>query len=301
MTEQRNINGDNDTSFRSEGNRAQHRPTMRIDAHQHFWRYHPVTHEWINAEMTAIRKDFLPADLAPVLERNKIDGCVAVQADQSEQETEFLLGLAKENAFIKGVVGWVDLRAEDIEERLAHYKQNSDLKGFRHILQGEEPGFMLQPDFLKGISLLNDHGFSYDVLIFPQHLEAALQLVRHFPQQSFVIDHLAKPGIKDHLIDEWKKGIGAIAEHPNVYCKVSGMVTEADWQNWKPADLYPYLDVVTEAFGTGRLIYGSDWPVCLVAASYDEMIAPVKEYYASFSASEQQKIFGANAMDFYHL
>jgi L-fuconolactonase len=277
------------------------RPAITIDSHQHFWNYDPITHEWVNDEMLVIRKDFLPADLATVLKENNIDGCVAVQADQSENETDFLIGFARENDFIKGVIGWADLRADDIEARLAHYKERAIVKGFRHILQGEEPEFMLQKDFLHGISLLQKFGFTYDVLVFPKHLEAGLQLVKQFPEQSFVIDHIAKPDIKNGSVDDWAKGIKAIAQYSNVYCKVSGMVTEADWKNWNAADLHPYLDVVTAAFGTDRLMYGSDWPVCLVAASYEQVIAPVKKYYSSFTQNEQEKIFGANAVDFYHL
>lgn len=272
-----------------------------IDAHQHFWHYHPVTQNWINEDMAVIRKDFLPADLAPVLRENTIDACVAVQADQSEKETEFLIRLANENSFIKGVVGWVDLRAENIRERLLLYRQYPVVKGFRHILQGEEPGFMLQPGFLRGIAALKEFGFTYDILIYPKHLSAALELVKQFPDQPFVIDHMAKPFIKDGLIEEWKKGIQAIARYPNVYAKVSGMVTEADWNKWKALDFVPYLDTVTEAFGINRLLYGSDWPVCLVAASYADMIGMVRNYFLSFSPAEQASVFGGNAANFYHL
>ncbi len=272
-----------------------------LDAHQHFWHYDPVAHSWINEEMSVIRKDFLPNDLQPVLKQNAVDGCIAVQADQTEAETDFLIQLARENSFIKGVVGWVDLRAENIRERLLHYQQYNIVKGFRHILQGEEPAFMLQPDFVRGIAALKEFGYTYDILIFPKHLTAAFELVKQFPDQFFVIDHIAKPFIKDGLIDDWKEGIKALAQFPNVYCKVSGMVTEADWQNWKPADFIPYLDTVTEAFGTHRLLYGSDWPVCLVAASYTDMIGMVRNYFLSFTAAEQEAVFGGNAAKFYQL
>lgn len=280
---------------------AQSTPYKGIDAHQHFWRYHATEHAWITDEMQAIRKDFLPADLAPVLEQNGMNGCVAVQADQSERETDFLVTLATQHDFIKGVVGWVDLRADNIAGRLEHYKRYPVVKGFRHILQGEDPAFMLQPSFLRGIGRLREFGFTYDVLVYPHHLEAVLSLVQRFPEQPFVIDHLAKPLIKQNIIDDWSDAMRAIAQHPNVFCKVSGMVTEADWHNWKKEDLYPYLDVVTEAFGTNRLLYGSDWPVCLVAASYESMMEPVREYYASFTTEEQENIFGNNAIQFYHL
>ena len=274
---------------------------MRIDSHQHFWHYEPIKHEWIDDEMANIRKDFLPEDLAPILHTNQVDGCVAVQADQTEEETNFLIALAKQHSFIKGVVGWVDLRAEHIEERLAYFQQEPIVKGFRHVLQGEEPAFMLQQSFKNGISKLKDFNFTYDLLLFPQHLKSATELVKENPDQAFVIDHIAKPFIKKGIIDGWKQDIQAIAQLPNVSIKVSGMVTEADYKNWKKEDFTPYLDVITEAFGTDRILFGSDWPVCLVAASYAEMQLIPKEYYASFSTSEQEKIFGLNAQNFYNL
>lgn len=272
-----------------------------IDAHQHFWRYDVVTHEWINDEMSVIRRDFLPAQLEPVLKQNGISGCVAVQADQSEKETDFLLQLAEEHDFIKGVVGWVDLRADNIKERLDHYKAFRLLKGFRHILQGEAPEFMLQPGFINGIAALHEYRFTYDILVFPQHLKAVLELVSKFPDQPFVIDHIAKPYIKDGLITEWKKDMEQFSIFENVYCKISGMVTEADYHHWKPADFTPYLDATVNAFGTKRILYGSDWPVCLVAANYTDMLNIVKTYFASFTATEQEDFFGNNATRFYQL
>lgn len=274
---------------------------MRIDAHQHFWRYNPVQHEWIDDAMAVIRKDFLPTDLRPVLQENNVDGCIAVQADQTEAETNFLIDLANENNFIKGVVGWVDLRAENIVERLAHYKQFNSVKGFRHVLQGEEPSFMLQPNFLRGIAALKEFNYTYDILIFPKHLSAAIELVQQNPNQQFVIDHIAKPYIKAGLIDEWKKDITAIAQFENVHCKISGMVTEADYLSWKSADFIPYLDAVVTAFGTKRIMFGSDWPVCLVAASYQQMLQIVQQYFSTFSIAEQQDFFGNNAASFYHV
>ena len=272
-----------------------------IDAHHHFWRYDVVTHEWINDEMSVIRKDFLPAQLEPVLKQNDISGCVAVQADQSEKETDFLLQLAEEHDFIKGVVGWVDLRADNIKERLDHYKAFRLLKGFRHILQGEAPEFMLQPGFINGIAALQEYRFTYDILVFPQHLKAVLELVSKFPDQPFVIDHIAKPYIKDGLITDWKKDMEQFSIFENVYCKISGMVTEADYHHWKPADFTPYLDATVNAFGTKRILYGSDWPVCLVAANYTDMLNIVKTHFASFTATEQEDFFGNNAIRFYQL
>ncbi|MDE3237279.1 MAG: amidohydrolase family protein [Bacteroidota bacterium] len=274
---------------------------MRIDAHQHFWYYEPVKHAWIDDAMQAIRKNFFPDDLQPLLTQYQIDGCVAVQADQTEAETDFLLSLASENEFIKGVVGWVDLRSPAIHERLAHYAQFKMVKGFRHVLQGEEPSFMLQPSFLNGIAALKQHNFTYDILIFPQHLQSAIELVKRFPDQPFVIDHVAKPYIKAGLIDEWKSDMKRIAEYPNVYCKVSGMVTEADYYQWKREDFTPYLDAVVEAFGMNRLMYGSDWPVCLVAATYEQMLNITEQYFAAFSAEERLLFYGSNAVKFYKL
>ena len=272
-----------------------------IDAHQHFWHYHPVQHSWINDEMAVIRKDFLPEDLQPVLQENGVEGCIAVQADQTEAETDFLLQLAAENNFIKGVVGWVDLQAKNLQDRLEHYAHVPAIKGFRHILQGEKPEFMLQSSFKSGFGLFKYYNFTYDILIYPRHLPAALQLVKQFPDLPFVVDHIAKPYIKNGLIDKWKKDMIAIAQYPNVHCKISGMVTEADMRNWKQPDFAPYLDVVTEAFGINRIMYGSDWPVCLAAGSYNAVMGIVKKYFAAFSASEQQSFFSKNASAFYHL
>ena len=272
-----------------------------IDSHQHFWNYHPVKHEWIDNEMAIIRQDFLPSDVISILDENNIDGCVAVQADQTEKETDFLVSLAKENEFIRGIVGWVNLRADDVKERLNHYSQSSAIKGFRHILQGEDPSFMLQPDFLRGIAALKEFNFAYDILIFPKHLTAAIELVKKNPNQLFVVDHIAKPNIKKGLIDEWKKDIQTIAQFENVYCKISGMVTEADYHHWKKSDFIPYIDAVVESFGTNRIMFGSDWPVCTVAATYQQVQDIVKTHFKSFTKNEQDLFFGENAVKFYKL
>lgn len=275
---------------------------MRIDSHQHFWKYDPIDYDWINDEMAVIRKDFFPGDLEPLLKQNGFDGCVAVQAHQSEQETEQLLNYANQYKFVKGVVGWVDLQADNIEARLAHYQQFEKLKGLRHVLQGEpQRDLMLQPRFKKGISLLSKFGFTYDILIFPDQLRFAKELVKEFSQQAFVIDHIAKPYIKDKKTEEWEADMQAIAQHDNVYCKISGMVTEADWQTWKIDDFKPYLDIVVNSFGTSRVLFGSDWPVCLVAGSYEKVLEIVKNYFNPFSAQEQDLVFGENAVKFYNL
>jgi L-fuconolactonase len=274
---------------------------MKIDAHQHFWQFDPVRDAWINEEMFVIRRDFMPEDLQPILQSTDIQGCIAVQADQSEAETHFLLNLAQQNDFIKGVVGWVDLCSSNVEERLAYFSQFPLLKGFRHILQGEKPEFMLQKDFINGVKLLKKYHFTYDILVFPHHLSAVKEFLQQFDNQSFIIDHLAKPYIKKGEIEAWAKDMQAIAQFENVYCKISGMVTEADWQHWQVEDFKPYLDVVTEAFGNQRLVYGSDWPVCLLAAEYSQQFNIVKDYFADFSEAEKAQIFGQNAVDFYKI
>jgi L-fuconolactonase len=275
---------------------------LKIDAHQHFWNFDPVRDSWITDEMSVIRKDFLPEHLQPILQENGFDGCVAVQADQSEGETKFLLELANKNDFIKGVVGWIDLLSENIKERLSHYEPFKKLKGFRHILQGEKDrAYMLKPEFTGGINELKQFNYTYDILIFPDQLQFTKKFVESFPEQKFVIDHLAKPYIKDKKIDRWKEDLQQLAQYENVYCKISGMVTEADWQNWKQEDFIPYMDVVMNAFGTDRTMFGSDWPVCLLAANYTGVADIVKNYFSSFSQNEQDKFFGHNAIKFYNL
>jgi L-fuconolactonase len=274
----------------------------RIDAHQHFWKFDPVRDSWITDEMKVIQKDFLPNDLHTVLIQNNFDGCVAVQADQSENETQFLINLAHTNDFIKGVVGWINLQANDIEETLEYYKVFPVVKGFRHILQGEQDRkFMLGTKFMRGIGLLQKNNFTYDILIHTDQLKYVKDFVAAFPNQKFVIDHLAKPNIKKRDLEEWKKDIGAVAEYENVYCKISGMVTEADWENWKEDDFIPYMNTVVESFGTDRLMFGSDWPVCLVAATYSQVVNIPARYFFSFSGEEQDKFFGGNAIQFYNL
>jgi L-fuconolactonase len=274
----------------------------RIDAHQHFWKFDPVRESWITDEMAVIQEDFYPNDLNLLLERNGFDGCVAVQASQSEEETDFLVSLARSHSFIKGVVGWVDLQADGITDRLAQYKLFNIVKGFRHVLQGEpQRDLMLRPAFKRGIAALQQYGFTYDILIYEDQLQYISEFVSAFPDQPFVIDHLAKPNIKECKIDEWKRSIVSVAQFENLSCKISGMVTEAAWKAWKEEDFRPYLDVVAEAFGPGRIMFGSDWPVCLVAASYDEVVGLVTDYFSSFTKDEQEKFFGGNAIRFYQL
>lgn len=275
---------------------------MNIDAHQHFWKFDPVRDSWMTDEMKVIQRDFLPDDLAPILEANGIKGCVAVQASQTEAETDFLLELASNHDFIKGIVGWVDLRSNDIGDRLAHYASFAKVKGFRHVVQGENDSeFMLRPQFKVGITALESYHFTYDILIYHHQLEQAIQLVKLFPDQRFVLDHLAKPDIKSGEYAVWKTTIKKLALHTNVYCKISGMITEADWNKWTAAEFNVYLDTVVKAFGTERLMYGSDWPVCTVAASYEQQIGMVNDYFNPFSTLEKRNIMGGNAIRFYGL
>ncbi len=274
---------------------------MKIDAHQHFWYYSPLSHGWIDDSMDAIRRDFLPDDLYPVLQNSDIDFCIAVQAEQSENETKFLISLSQKYHWIKAVIGWVDLNADNIDAQLNYYKQYQVVKGFRHILQAEEPDFMLAESFLKGIASLQKHQYCYELLIYPKHLKAALELVKQFPKMRFMIDHIAKPLIKTYQINEWRKGISDLANCPNVYCKLSGMVSEADWKYWKRSDFEPYIDTVKTVFGVDRIVFGSDWPVCLLAASYDEVIDIVQNYFKDYSDSDRDKIFGLNAIEFYQI
>lgn len=275
---------------------------MTIDSHQHFWQYDAQRHDWISEEMKVIQRDFLPNDLAPILAKNKISGCVVVQADQTLAETDFLIDLANKNDFIKAVVGWVDLRADDVDDTLEQYTEHKIVKGFRHIVQGEaDTEFMLRPKFKAGISALGAFDFTYDILIYHYQLEQAIQLAKLFPNQKFVLDHIAKPDIKSGEYAAWQTNIKKLALHQNVYCKLSGMVTEGEWKDWKVSDFKIYLDTVVKAFGTERIMYGSDWPVCLVAAQYEEQLGIINEYFSAFSSLEKKKVMGANALKFYNI
>lgn len=275
---------------------------MTIDAHQHFWKYEPIKHKWINDSMSVIRRDFMPSDLLKVYGENGIDGCVAVQADQTMEETNFLLWLSEQHSFIKGIVGWVDLRAKNVNEVLEEYKTHSKIKGFRHVVQGErDHNFLLRPDFMNGISLLEKKGYVYDILVLPPQLGAVLEFVKRFPNQKFVIDHIAKPYIKDGFYEGWAIMMTEIAKHENVYCKLSGMVTEADFDSWSADQIRPYMNLVLEAFGPSRLMFGSDWPVCLVAGNYKEVKKLVTDFISGLGLPEQSAIMGSNAIEFYSL
>jgi len=275
---------------------------MRIDAHQHFWKFDPVRDTWITEEMRAIQRNFLPSDLAAECAANGIDATIAVQADQSEAETLFLLELAEQNPLIAGVVGWTDFCSPLLAERMEFFSRYAKLRGFRHVAQSEpDDRFLMREDFVRGVRTLREFGFTYDILIYPKQLRAALELAAALPEQRFVIDHIAKPDMKANSNVTWAKSMRAMAQNPNVYCKISGLVTEADWLNWKKPDFKPYLDVIFEAFGVERLMFGSDWPVCLVAASYRQVKDIVEDYVRDFSEDEKDKIFGENAIRFYGL
>lgn len=275
---------------------------MNIDSHQHFWHYDPRRDAWITDEMAVLKRDFLPEDLLPKLHANQVEGSIAVQAAQSEAETTFLLELAEQFDEIKGVVGWVDLCAPNLPERLEHLSHFDKLLGFRHIVQSEpDDRFMLRQDFLMGIRQLQQFEFTYDILIYPHQLPAAIELVERIPQQHFVLDHVAKPLIRSGKISPWAEQIRFLAANPNVYCKLSGLITEADWRRWRQTDFTPYLDVIFDAFGTDRLMFGSDWPVCLLVADYSDVKQLIAGYMHDFSSEQRNKIFGGNAEKFYGL
>ncbi|WP_313180826.1 amidohydrolase family protein [Sphingobacterium siyangense] len=275
---------------------------MRIDTHQHFWKFDPIRDSWITEEMQVIRRDFSPLDIQFVLERNGFGGSVAVQADQSKEETAYLVQLANDYPFIKGVVGWIDLQAADIRQQLDAYQSDKVIKGFRHIVEGEaDPDFLIRPAVLNGLKALADYGYTYDLLIRPRHYAATLDCVQQNPNLQFVLDHIAKPPIKSKAFDEWATFIDALAALPNVVCKVSGLATEADWEGWKLDDFKQYLEHIFARFGKERIMYGSDWPVCLLAASYEESIAIVEDKLGQFTATEKNAFWAENAIRVYNL
>ena len=273
---------------------------MRIDAHQHFWNYEPVKDSWMD-EMDILKRNYLPEDLQQNLVQNKIDGCIAVQADQSENETMFLLHEAEKNEFIKGVVGWVDLQSPHVSDRLKYFKSYPKFCGVRHILQAEPVGFMLKPEFKEGLKAVHENNLTYDILIYPHQLDDAIKICNEFPDHKFIIDHLAKPNIKKKEIAQWAAQMLEIASNKNVYCKLSGLVTEGNWEKWNEHDFKPYLDIASEAFGEDRLVFGSDWPVCLLAAEYGSVVNIIENYLAGSSEKTRAKIMGLNAMKFYNL
>jgi L-fuconolactonase len=273
---------------------------MPIDAHQHFWRYDPVQYSWIRDTMEPLKRDYLPDDLKPLLERTGIHGTIAVQARQSLEETAWLLELADRHSWIKGVVGWVELCSPHVREQLEQYARHPKLRGIRHIVHDEpEDRFMLQPAFLRGLSILGEFNLIYDLLLFPRHLPVAIEVVKQFPEQRFVLDHLAKPEIRTQRFSPWDADIRALARFENVSCKISGLVTEAAWKQWKLRDFQRYLDHVLDCFGPDRLMFGSDWPVCTLSSNYSDLVLLIQDYLEAFPVEMQEKIWGSNAVRLY--
>jgi L-fuconolactonase len=274
-----------------------------IDSHQHFWIYDPKTMGWISDDMKVIQQDFTPEQLKNIFIANQIEGSITVQVEQTEEETHLLIEEAKQNDFIKGVVGWIDLNDEAIEEKLQHLSSyKNHLKGFRHILQAEQNDFMLAPSFIHGLHQLEKYGFTYDIVIKHHQLPNAIQLVKQVPQTlSIILDHIGKPDIKNKEIQNWANDLKSLSKFSNVYCKISGMVAEADWHHWKEEEMYSYLDIVMDSFGVERVMFGSDWPVCLIASSYERWLETIQKYMQRYSQEDQQKIFADNCKKFYHI
>ena len=275
---------------------------MIIDAHHHLWNFNKAEYAWIDDSMSILKQDYLPADLEPQLAGSNVIGTVAVQARQSLEETRWLLELAGGNSFIIGVVGWFDICSDELQSQLNEFTDDPKLVGARHVIHDEpDDDFMLRPDFIKGMAKLVQYNLAYDLLIFPKHLRNALELVRLFPDQRFVLDHISKPLIKAGALDPWQEDLTALASQPNVWCKISGMVTEADHKHWKYEDFLPYLDTVMKAFGTERIMLGSDWPVCRLAGEYNEVMDIPARYFEKLDPAEKEKIFSLNCLDCYEL
>lgn len=276
--------------------------SVKIDSHHHLWQYSAEEYGWIDDAMGLLKRDFLPRDLNAVMQAAGIDGSVAVQARQTVEETDWLLSLADEYAAIRGVVGWAPISGGDLPAILDKLCERKKLKGLRHVLQAEpDEHYMLRPDFNAGIRTLRQYGLAYDILIYERQLSQAIQFVDRHPEQIFVLDHIAKPRIRDGVVEPWASMMREMGRRENVWCKVSGLVTEANWVSWTADSLKPYMDTVVEAFGPQRLLAGSDWPVCLVACSYARWFEILNEYFASFSVAEREAIFGGTAMQVYKL
>lgn len=275
---------------------------MIIDTHHHLWEFNSHEYGWMDDSMEVLKRDHFPEELKTEMSRVGVTGTIVVQARQIIEETRWLLELAEENPFIKGVVGWVDLRSTDLQKQLEAYAFHKKLVGLRHVIHDEEDDeFMLRPDFISGIEAIQVYNLTYDLLIFPKHLMVAKELVRRFPKQRFVLDHMAKPFIKSGIIQPWKDHIESLADQPNIWCKVSGMVTEADLVGWKMEDFMPYMEVVFGAFGTDRIMLGSDWPVCKLAGEYKEVLKIPLTFITNLSNGEKENIYSQNAIDCYQL
>lgn len=272
-----------------------------IDTHQHFWKYDAHEYGWLDDSLAALRRDFLPPDAHREMAAAGVQASVAVQVRQTLEETRWMLELAERHPFIAGVVGWVDLEDAGVDAELERLAQDPRLVGIRHLVQGEPDGFLDRPDFRRGVACLERHGLTYDILVYARQLPAAVTFARAFSRQRFVLDHLGKPDIRGRGYDEWRRHFTRMAELPNVCCKLSGLVTEAEWTSWTPAELRPYLDAALEAFGPSRLMIGSDWPVCLVAASYADVAGLVRDAIGEYSDDEQERILRGTARDFFRL
>lgn len=273
---------------------------MKIDAHHHFWRYDPAEYDWIDDSMRRIRRDFLPPDLKEALDSAGVDGAISVQARQSLAETQWLLDLAGKCGFIRGVVGWAPLIDPAVAEILAQMAQSPKLRAVRHVLQGEpDPRYMLREDFNRGIRALKPLGLAYDILVFERHLPQTIEFVDGHPDQIFIVDHLAKPRVRERERSPWRENLRELARRPNVYCKLSGLATEAEYTSWTPEQLAPYIETVLEAFGPSRIMFGSDWPVCLVAIEYNSWVDLVASAIQHLSASERERIWSGTAIEAY--
>jgi L-fuconolactonase len=273
-----------------------------IDAHHHLWRYSRRDYSWIDDSMSMLQNDFFPSDLEQELAAAGVEGAVAVQARQTIEETDWLLSLAEKSSVILGVVGWAPIASESFPAELARLQSDKKLKGLRHVIQDEpDDNFINRADFSHGIEALSGTGLVYDILIFEKHLPAAAQFVDRHPNQVFVLDHIAKPKIRDQELEPWARNITELARRPNVYCKLSGMATEANWDTWRDQDLRPYVETVLNAFTPARLMFGSDWPVCLLATTYRRWFETLKHFISKLSEPEQKQILGATAMEVYHL
>lgn len=272
-----------------------------IDSHVHFWNFDPVRDNWITGEMKPIQRDFLPNDLIEAIDEHQTGGCIAVQASQQESENFFLLKLANENQLIKGIVGWVDLCDPHLEERLTWWKSQPAIKGWRHVLQAETDDFILSESLIAGIKTLKNYDYTYDLLCYHAQLPAIIKLVEQVPGQRFVLDHCGKPDLRKNDLKPWTENIRELAQHENVHCKISGLLTEADWKNWDRQQIFNCLDVVMEYFGPEKVMYGSDWPVMTLSRPHNVWLNLIKSYLSQFDAKEQDLIMNKNAVSFYGL
>lgn len=272
-----------------------------IDTHVHFWNFDPAKDSWITGEMNAIRRNFTPNELLRIYKELHITGCIAVQANQSESENDFLLSMASQNEIIKGIVGWVDLKSKNLEERLAYWSAFKKIKGWRHVLQAENSDFILSKDFAEGIRALNKYNYTYDLLCYHNQLPDIIKLVDKATEQAYVLDHCGKPDVRSQDLKAWSQNIKMLAQNPNVYCKLSALLVEADWKNWREIEIFNCFDVIFEHFGTDRIMYGSDWPVVLLSRPYNDWFNLVAKYASKFSIQERENLFLNTASSFYQL